>query len=239
MLPSARAILGSSQLYRSLEGDVAERLASICRVYSVAKGTQLFCIGDECPGVFIVHSGQIRLSQTAASGKTHVMRFAGPGQSFAEAAVLGEFASPVQADSSEPTVLLQIPADSLRELLERDHELTLAMLRAISLRQRAVVRHTSDIALRDACGRLASYVCEQLEEQSKAASAAGVGAAKVRLAMQKQDLARHLNLTSETLSRVLRKLMEEGVLSPPGASQDEICVADRRALEELAELPSR
>jgi CRP/FNR family transcriptional regulator len=191
--------------------------------------------------VFIVHSGQIRLSQTAASGKTHVMRFAGPGQSFAEAAVLGEFASPVQADSSEPTVLLQIPADSLRELLERDHELTLAMLRAISLRQRAVVRHTSDIALRDACGRLASYVCEQLEEQSKAASAAGAGPAdaKVHLAMQKQDLARHLNLTSETLSRVLRKLMEEGILSPPGASQDEICVADRRALEELAELPSR
>jgi len=50
--------------------------------------------------------------------------------------------------------------------------------------------------------------------------------------VQKQDLARHLNLTAETLSRVLRRLLDEGILEQTQA--DELRVINGPALAALA-----
>jgi CRP-like cAMP-binding protein len=225
VLPTAQEVLARAHVYAELPAEVAQRLALICRVFPVAKDKVLFRAGDICPGVFVVHAGLIHLSQSSPAGKSHVLRFVEPGHSFAEAAVLGPFNCPVQAEAGEDSVVLMLPAEALRERLAVDHALSLAMLRGVALNNRNVVRHTEDITLRDASGRLASYLCDQLDE-------AGAGDNAVHLVVQKQDLARYLNLTSETLSRVLRRLLDEGIIEHTQA--DELGVLDRPALDALA-----
>lgn len=234
MLPPANAVLARAHVYGGLPAEVAQRLALICRVLAVAKGEMLFRVGDTCPGVFVVHAGLIQLSQSSAAGKSHVLRFVEPRQSFAEAAVLGPFKCPVQAEASEDSVVLMLPAEALREQLAADHALCLAMLRGVARSNRSVVRHTEDITLRDALGRLANYLCDQLDQldQLDQPGRAGDNNNAVHLIVQKQDLARYLNLTSETLSRVLRRLIDEGIIEHTQA--DQLRVLERPALEALA-----
>ncbi len=229
MLPAAHDVLLHSRVYGELAPAVARRLAEICRVLAVPKAKLLFRQGEVCPGVFVVHAGLITLSQGSPTGKSHVLRFVEPRQSFAEAAVLGPFNCPVQAEAGEDSVVLMIPAPALLQRLEADHALCLAMLRGIALNNQSVVRHTHDITLRDALGRLASYLCEQLD----AMGIRGLDPNQsFQLAVQKQDLARHLNLTAETLSRVLRRLLDEGILEQTQA--DELRVINGPALAALA-----
>ena len=79
-----------------------------------------------------------------------------------------------------------------------------------------------DIALRDAAGRLARYLLSEADAQQAA----------IRLPSLKKHLASHLNLTSETLSRTLRKLTDAGMI----ASRDDLTliVKDREAMVQLA-----
>jgi len=79
-----------------------------------------------------------------------------------------------------------------------------------------------DLVLRDAAGRVASHLL----------AAASGSEREFRLKVRKRDLANHLNLTSETLSRTLRRLAESGLVEVgPGQA---LRVVDRAGLADVA-----
>ena len=225
--PTPVEILGSSIAYGDMEQSALDRLASIARTTKMRRGLSLFRAGDDCPGIFIMHTGVVRLSCTAPNGKMHVLRFAEARHSFAEAAVIGRFRCPVDADVIEAGVATSIPADALLHLLATDHDVCLALLTAMSLRNKAVVERATDIALRDAAGRLANFLLERSDSNADEDPSAAV-----RLMVSKRELAHHLNLTSETLSRVLRRLCNAGVIEVD--LHHEVRIIDRSELRELA-----
>ena len=81
-----------------------------------------------------------------------------------------------------------------------------------------------DIVLRDGSGRVARHVLEADPSGGKEA---------FLLPVLKKDLASHLNLTSETLSRTLRRLAESGLIEL-GAGQ-RIRILDAAGLRDVAE----
>jgi DNA-binding transcriptional regulator YhcF (GntR family) len=88
---------------------------------------------------------------------------------------------------------------------------------------RQFVSLLEDIVLRDALSRVARHLLSLAEPAGDVVS----------LPSLKKHLASHLNLTSETLSRCLRQLIDGGSIRT--VEGGEIQITDRQQLQEIAE----
>lgn len=222
--PTARDILRKCRLFRTLSEQWIERLAAEAIVRRFKKSQRILRQGEECPGLYCVGTGLVRIYKIAPSGKDHVLHFAEPGMTFAEVAAMGEFAVPAHADAVEDTVCALLPTDRFRKLLRTHHELCLQLLSGMSVWVRQLVGLLEDIVLRDASGRVARHLLEADPSGGKKAFS---------LPVLKKDLASHLNLTSETLSRTFRRLAESGLIEMQSGQR--IRILEPAALHDVAE----
>lgn len=186
----------------NVKGAALLRLHQMAQIKSWSAGTMIFRQGQECPGVYVVGRGLVRIYKMAPSGKEHVLHLVSPGGTFAEVAAIGGFACPAFAEALEETQCVLLPGGPFAAALKQDHDLCLGLLMSMAGWVKHMTGLVEDIALRDAAGRVARYLLM-------------VGDAKtgvVALPSLKKHLASHLNLTSETLSRTLRRLLDSGAL---------------------------
>ncbi len=216
-------ILAACPFFASIDAASRERLHAMAVLQRFAKGQTIFRQDDPCPGIFVIGSGQVRIFKVAASGKEHVLHLAGPAQTFAEVAAIGGFPCPAFAEALEATECVLLPTDAFRRALEQDHALCLQIIGAMAYWVRQLVGLMEDIVLRDATSRVARH----LLTAERGASGAVV------LPSLKKHLASHLNLTSETLSRSLRRLEESGLIELTGAGM--IRIANPEGLDALAQ----
>ncbi|QEH31585.1 Anaerobic regulatory protein [Aquisphaera giovannonii] len=220
----ARTILEGCRLLASVSGDQRERLVAMAEVRRYERGTMIFRQGDAPPGVFIVGAGLVRVFLVSPSGKQHVLHLVSPGLTFAEVAAIGDFPCPAFAEAASDATCLLLPERPFQAALREDHALCLQLLGSFAMWVRHFVGLVEDITLRDAAGRVARFLLE-------AAGPDGV----VRLPSLKKDMASRLNLTSETLSRTLRRLTDEGLIGSPAGTGAEIRLLDRDQLGRVSD----
>ncbi len=220
---SALTIIEGTQLLQGLSPHWRRRLAELSRIVTLREGQVAFREGDEAPGLYCVGSGLVRVFKDGPTGKQLVLHFAHPGHTFAEVAVFGNFAVPASAEAVELSRCALIPSDSLKTLLAEHHDLCLELLSATARWVRSLVSLLEDIALRDAASRVARYLAELSPQEPGCAFS---------LPVLKKDLASLLNLTQETLSRTLRKLVDAGIIE--SESDGTVKILDRSQLNRVA-----
>jgi CRP/FNR family transcriptional regulator len=166
----------------------------------------------------------VRVVKDGPTGKQFVLHFAQPGQTFGEVAVFGDFDAPASAEAVEETLCAIIPRESLQGLLRQHHDLCLELLGSTSRWVRSLVELIDGIVLRDAGARVARYLSELAPATTQQ---------PFSLPVLKKDLAAHLNLTQETLSRTLRKLADAKVID--SLSDGSVRIRDLGALQRVAE----
>lgn len=216
-------VLHGCKLFSQVQASGFQRLAAIARLCQFRKGQSIFREHQECPGVYIVGSGLVRVYKTGAGGKEHVLHMVGPGNTFAEVSAIGQFALPASAEAVEATTCALLPADRFRRLLQEDHEFCLGIIGGLTQWVRHLVGLMEDVVLRDAAGRLARFLLESPPD----------GGGTIELPTLKRHLASHLNLTSETFSRTLRRLVDAGLVAELDASR--IQLLDRDKLRRVAQ----
>jgi CRP/FNR family transcriptional regulator len=107
-------------------------------------------------------------------------------------------------------------------MLREDHAFCLDLLIGMSHWVRRLTGLLEDITLRDASGRVARHLLQASHDVRGTVGLAGL----------KKHIASQLNLTSETFSRVLRKLADTGVVEL--VDEKHLRIADRKALESLS-----
>lgn len=214
-------ILAASSLYRQLGERTRARVAEHATLVRARRNEAIFSDGAPCPGVYVVGSGTVRLVRLAPSGKQHVLRFVEEGGSFGEAAVIRGFPAPVSAIAHADSECVCVAAEGFRGLLEADHALCLEVMASMAGRVHQLVDLLEDMVLRDAAGRVARYVLALPDAEGWQT-----------LPVLKHELAAHLGLTSETLSRTLRRLVEHGLLELAG---ERLRVCDRAGIAAVAQ----
>lgn len=224
MIEKTLDIIKQCRFFRGLSEESLDRLTQIARIKRFSRGETIFREGDACPGIFIVGRGAVRIYKNAPTGKQHVLHLAYEGMTFAEVAAIGRFDCPADAEAIRDTVCALLPQESFLQAIRQDHSLCLQLLVSMSGWVRHLVGMLEDIVLRDATSRVARHLLRSDRTGGERDSS---------LPMLKRDLASHLNLTSETLSRTLRRLSDAGLIGTPDPHQ--IQIINRAALEHVAE----
>lgn len=202
MAQSVIDILHDCKLFSGVDSKGFQRLVTIARLAKFGKGQSIFREGDECPGTYVMGSGLVRVFKTAG-GKEHVLHIVSPGQTFAEVAAIGGFNCPANAEAIAPTTCALLPLEPFQKALREDHGLCLGMMLGMTFWVRHLVGLMEDVVLRDAAGRLARFLLESERTDDGVVTLPGL----------KRHVASHLNLTSETFSRILRRMVDGGLVA--------------------------
>ena len=218
------------RLFRNFEGSRLHSIAALTTPKFLPKGRLLFLSGDPLHGFFIVRAGSIKLSRINCEGKEQVLHVFRAGESFAEEALVSEAGFPGDASALEDSVVLLVQKAGFLDLLRRQPELSLCILSAAAQHTNDLMNLVADLKLLDVQTRLVKWLvtdCQQHRAQPDSQ-----GRRCVELSMTKRVLAAELGISSETLSRTLAKLSEQGLLLVNG---NRITLLSLAKLESLAD----
>ena len=217
---SIRAALAGMPILRACEDAVLDVLEEGAQFVRFGSGASVFERGSMPTGLFFVHAGAVRLMSLCPEGRPKVVEIFEPGSMFGEIGVFTGQCYRTWTQAVGASVLIHVPRERMLEAVAMDNALSNRMLTAVCARIQRLVDAISSTASGTASLRVASYLLEQLERSPRTDAC-------IVLPAPKKAIASLLNLTPETLSRVLRSMVEDGVLTVGGRR---IHVRDRSLL---------
>lgn len=208
----AQAVLAALPLFAQLTPAQLAGVARGTRVLRAARAEMLFAKGDTPNGFYVIVLGQIKLALSSQQGVEKVLQIFGPGRSFGEAAMFLERPYPVYAQCLADSVLLHVAQSAVFSALDASPAFARRMLAGLSARLHELVGDVEAYSMRSAAQRLVGYLLNLCATQARPEGA------QVSLPTSKHVVASRLNLTPETLSRVLHMLASDGLISVQGRS---------------------
>ena len=206
---SIRAALAGMPILRACEDAVLDVLEEGAQFVRFGSGASVFERGSMPTGLFFVHAGAVRLMSLCPEGRPKVVEIFEPGSMFGEIGVFTGQCYRTWTQAIGASVLIHVPRARMLEAVAMDNALSNRMLTAVCARIQRLVDAISSTASGTASLRVASYLLEQLERSPRTDAC-------IVLPAPKKAIASLLNLTPETLSRVLRSMVEDGVLTVGG-----------------------
>lgn len=219
-------LLARLPLFLAVMPEHIDILANAARERRLAKGETLFQRGDPARGFYAVVFGQIKLAFSSPQGTEKVVEVIGPRQTFGEAVMFMDKPCPVFAEALSDTLLVFIPRNAVFELIESDPPFARHLLAGLSMRLHHLIHDVESYSLRSSTQRLIGYLLQQCPDPDQT-----TGSTALELPTSKQVVASRLNLTPETLSRILHDLTAQGIISVRGRQIDINDMARLRQLE--------
>lgn len=171
-------------------------------VCMVNNGAWIVRQGDPIDRLFLVTRGRV-LRYRSFDGEDVPVDDLGRGGLIGLEGVCGTKRHGLGVQALGVVTVSALPAEVFLNMLETDPEAGLLAFSLLSSRLRHCIGATEDLKFRDATVRVARYL-RTLSEAQEATSV-------LTLPVAKKTLAKHLGVTQQSLSRVLRRLREHGI----------------------------
>ncbi|WP_256754194.1 FAD-dependent oxidoreductase [Mesorhizobium sp. Mes31] len=137
MSQSATAIFGArrDQAFPTLAEADIDRMRRFGEASAYAAGQHIVTAGDVSPGLIVVLSGRVDITQDGGLGRRETIVTHGPGSFVGELAQLSARPSLVNARAAEPVEAFVIPSRRLRDLMVQEANLGERIMRALILRR--------------------------------------------------------------------------------------------------------
>ncbi len=202
----------------------AEEILEVARVtteHQFNKGEMIFFPGDALDKLYVIHQGKVKISRISDAGKEQIIRVLGEGDFLGELSLFANLPASSSAEAMETTIVCQIESEKIKELMLHSAQIAVKILTEISRRLYEAENLIETIGLYDVEKRVASAILKLAGNSDE-----------VVLAMSKKDLALHLGISQETLSRKLSAFQDQGWLKLSGHRQ--ITILDRQSLVLIA-----
>jgi CRP/FNR family transcriptional regulator, anaerobic regulatory protein len=209
----------------ALACEEVQALEQVTTSLSYAAGATVVRTGEPRQAVYTVTSGALRLVRTLADGRRQVVGFVLPGD-YVGLSESAKYRNDIEAIAD--TRVCRVSVAHMLQLREQYPQLERKLLQRACLELDAAQDAALSLARLQPMEKLADFL---LKLAARTASQGDPGN-KVTLIMGRGDIADHLGLTMETVSRTFTKLRQQGLIALPQLHVVEI--RDFAALHRLA-----
>jgi CRP-like cAMP-binding protein len=195
-------------------------LARHCWALPAERGSVVLEQGKRPPGVFAVAYGAVKAVLRRPDRAERVLRVVGAQQTFGESSALLGRSSPYEAVALEQSKLVVIPTAAILALLDAEPRFARGLVMALAARKAQLYAEMEAATLLNSTQRFASFLRELAGSDRT-----------VSLPFSKTLLASRLGIKKETLSRLLRELVEQRVIE---MARRDIAILDPRRLDEMS-----
>lgn len=158
--------------------------------------------------VWVVLDGEVKCSLLSATGAEKIMQIASAGTMFGEEAALLRRPQLYTAQTLRASTLLLIRGGALRAAIAESPSFANAMTLRVSSTTYALLENLQLCLQGTSAQRVAHYLSQLVHDS--------VECCEIQLETSKQNIAAQLNLTPETLSRVLSTFARDGMVRTQG-----------------------
>jgi CRP-like cAMP-binding protein len=186
--------------------------------------------GDPATHFSLVVVGHLKLSRVTPDGREIIARFIGPGDPFAGIVLLEQPVYPVSATAVEASRVLSWPQDAIVELADRFPQLRANIVQEIARHMSDALERVGELSTERVAQRLARTLLRLANHDGHARGAA----VEIAHPITRQDLADLTGTTLFTVSRLLSRWEEQGLLS---STRGHITIERPASVRALVEAP--
>lgn len=196
------------------------------RARPLRKGGYLFRAGERADSVFALRTGSLKTWRVTPEGEEHVTGFFLPG----EVVGLESLANGVHTHSAvalDTALVCRIPLEQFEALSERVPAMRQQLVRVMSRELNEAQERLADARHTGAPATLAGFLVGLADRLGRR----GLDAQRFTLPMSRGEMASYLGLTLETISRLLARFQQEGMIE---VHAREVRLLDEPRMRELS-----
>ena len=183
-----------------------KRLAERTIMRRYVRGNVIVQPDDPPETIYLVKEGRVKLCQYSEGGHEQILALLEHGDIFAERALTG---ARTQCEAFEDTLICVMRREDFEDLIQSKPALALRVVKMLAGRLRHAEERMGDLAFLSVPGRLAAILVRLAESYGEPHE----GGQRLVLRLTHQDLASMIGATCETVTSVLTRFRDEGVIA--------------------------
>lgn len=193
--------LSKINLFKELGVDESKSIYLTADHKDYHKGENLFYFGDPIDKITILRYGKIKTSTYDENGRESIRKIYVQGDIIGEDSIFLDKSYQVNGEAIEKTGICQIDKATLRNILVKDHDFSLKMIKSLSQRVYESEMMLEILSIKDSYLRLAAFLAYRARITKNDV-----------IELSQENIASSLNITRETVSRKLSELEQEGYI---------------------------
>lgn len=193
--------LSKINLFKELGVDQSKSIYLTADHKDYHKGESVFSFGDPIDKLIILRYGKIKTSTYDENGRESIRKIYVQGDIIGEDSIFLDKSYQVNGEAIEKAGICQIDKVTLRNILVKDHDFSLKMIKSLSQRVYETELMLEILSIKDSYLRLAAFLAYRARITKNDV-----------IELNQENIASSINITRETVSRKLSELEKEGFI---------------------------
>ena len=197
-------MLRNVPLFAAMPDEQLSLLARAAGRKSFAHNATVISAGDPSDALYLVVSGRLKVMMSDEEGREVILAILSAGEYFGEMSLIDDAPRSASVTAIEPCELVMISKAEFKKCLAENSEISEAVMKVLVKRLREADNKIGSLALMDVFGRVARLLMEMAETVD--------GQKVITRKLAKQDIAKMVGASRETVSRVMKHLQSSGYI---------------------------
>jgi CRP/FNR family cyclic AMP-dependent transcriptional regulator len=235
MVTDVEVALRACRLFAGLDQASLRVVSAALRPRRFRRGEVIFHLGDPGDALFVIVSGQAKVTVPADDGsEPAILTTLGPGGFFGELALLDEAPRSATIVAMEAMETATLRRDTFAQLVDHQPDLRRALLASLAAEIRRLTAQVEDLHFLDLPGRLARHLLRDVAAvagRSPDDVAELTGAYRLPWRLTQAELASMIGGSRQSVNRLLADLVADGTIR---FEDDDLIITDVRRLMDAA-----